>query len=266
VTFLTVRGAYSRFLGGVSLDESFRLEPSQLAGFNQAYRTIISESVVGSVSAPRFEIIGAALDLNFGTHTYVGLVGEQLNSDVNRTLGVYRSSTASVPNFPSSTPQTLGYEEHSAGLSINQLLSDIWALGASYRFIRSELDRDLPEVPVSVRGDARRFDRSDMHNASLYLLCNLPSGVFARAEANWYLQSNLMRNNAAVGSAINVELPGDQFWQINFWLGYRFRRNVGDISIGLLNATDTDYKLNPLNPYVELPRERALAARLRLRF
>ena len=42
--------------------------------------------------------------------------------------------------------------------------------------------------------------------------------------------------------------------------------NLGDISVGLLNATDTDYKLNPLNPYVELPRERVVAARVRLRF
>ena len=38
------------------------------------------------------------------------------------------------------------------------------------------------------------------------------------------------------------------------------------ISVGLLNVTGADYKLNPLNAYAELPRKRVLAARVRLRF
>ena len=51
---ITLRGG-SRFLGGVSFDESYRLEPAQLAGFSQSYRSVISESAVGSVSG-RFTI------------------------------------------------------------------------------------------------------------------------------------------------------------------------------------------------------------------
>jgi len=70
---VTVRGMYSRALGGVSYDESFRLEPTQLAGFIQSYRTIIPESVVGSVSAPVYDLAGTALDLKFKTRTYVGM-------------------------------------------------------------------------------------------------------------------------------------------------------------------------------------------------
>jgi len=52
-----LRGIFSRSLGGVSLDESYRLEPTQLAGFPQAFRTVISESLVGSVAAPEYEVI-----------------------------------------------------------------------------------------------------------------------------------------------------------------------------------------------------------------
>src|SRR5262249_53769443 len=43
----TLRGTYGKSLGGVSLDESYRLEPTQLAGFSQAFRTLIPESLVG---------------------------------------------------------------------------------------------------------------------------------------------------------------------------------------------------------------------------
>ena len=47
-----LRGAYTEALGGVTFDESVRLEPVQVAGFNQAYRTVISESLAGSVETP----------------------------------------------------------------------------------------------------------------------------------------------------------------------------------------------------------------------
>jgi len=82
----------------------------------------------------------------------------------------------------------------------------------------------------------------------------------------WAPSRHGLRTNNAGSQQIPVDLPGDQFWQFNFWLGYRFRRNVGDISVGLLNATGIDYRLDPLNAYAELPRERVVAARVRLRF
>jgi tetratricopeptide (TPR) repeat protein len=262
----TLRGAYSRSLGGVSLDESYRLEPAQLAGFNQSYRTLISESIVGSVSAPKFETAGGALDLKLSPTTYVGLLGEVLNSQVNRVIGVYRLPDDTVFALPSSTPQHLDYHEYSAALTVNQLLAEDWALGASYRFVRSELEQKLPEVSLSDLPGSDRLDSSDLHIWSVYLQYNHRSGFFARTDAEWYLQQNFTRSANSASGAADVKLPGDQFWQLNFWVGYRFRRNFGDISLGLLNATDTDYRLAPLNPYSELPRERVVAARVRFRF
>ncbi len=60
--------------------------------------------------------------------------------------------------------------------------------------------------------------------------------------------------------------PGDDVFQLNAYVGYRLRRNFGDITLGFLNLTDQDYKLNPLNYYNELPRSRTLLVRLRLNF
>jgi len=36
--------------------------------------------------------------------------------------------------------------------------------------------------------------------------------------------------------------------------------------LGVLNLLDTDYRLNPLTPYGNLPRSRTLTASLRLNF
>jgi hypothetical protein len=225
--------------------------------------------VVGSVAAPKFETFGAALDLRLSPQTYIGLTGEILNSDVDRALGLYRFPVTNVFAFASSTPQRLRYHEYSAAVTVNQLLSSQWSLGLSYKFTRSELEQTLPEVPLSLFAGARQFGQSDLHTASFYLLYSHPSGFFARADLNWYWQENRTETNSVsmMGvSHISVPLPGDQFPQVNFWVGYRLRRGLGDISLGLLNANNTDYKLNPLNSYTELPRERVVAARVRLRF
>ena len=54
------------------------------------------------------------------------------------------------------------------------------------------------------------------------------------------------------------DTPGDEFFQVNAYVGYRFRRNYGDVTLGFLNITDDDYQLNPLNYYNEVPRERTV--------
>jgi tetratricopeptide (TPR) repeat protein len=252
---VTVRGIYTRSLGGVSFDESFRLEPTQLAGFNQSFRTLIPESLVGSVSAPTYDTWGAALDLKFPTRTYVGLQGELLQSRVDQTFGVFDLDSVGgvFTGLASFTPRQLAYEERSLAVTLNQLFSDEWALGAQYKFTRADLDSVFPLIPTSVIPAARSSDRADLHEVTLRALFNHPSGLFARGEAHWYRQQN-------------ANLPDEDFWQINLFAGLRFRQQRGELTVGVLNVADHDYRLNPLSAYVELPRERVLLARLKLNF
>jgi hypothetical protein len=49
-------------------------------------------------------------------------------------------------------------------------------------------------------------------------------------------------------------------------VGYRFLRLRGEVTVGVLNLTDQDYRLNPLSTYLELPRERTFFTRLRVNF
>jgi len=86
---------------------------------------------------------------------------------------------------------------------------------------------------------------------------NHPSGCFARAEALWNVQSN---------RGYLVDRPGDDFWQFNSYVGYRFLRRRAEIRVGLLNLTDRNYRLNPLNLHAELPRERTLTVSLKFDF
>ncbi|MEO8429050.1 MAG: FecR domain-containing protein, partial [Verrucomicrobiota bacterium] len=107
-----LRGVYTRSLGGVFYDQSVRLEPTQIAGFNQAFRSIIPESVAGLVPGSKFETWGAAFDQKFDTGTYIGITGEILKSDADRTIGAF-DYRGVPPAVPGSTQERLDYEEKS---------------------------------------------------------------------------------------------------------------------------------------------------------
>jgi outer membrane receptor protein involved in Fe transport len=61
-------------------------------------------------------------------------------------------------------------------------------------------------------------------------------------------------------------LPGDEVWQFNAQLGYRFPRRQAELRLALLNLTDQNYRFNPLNLRSELPRARTLAVSFRMAF
>src|SRR5207249_5044659 len=83
----TIRAAWSRSLGGASIVQSFQLEPSQIAGFNQAWRSIIPEAVAGANAGAKFENWDVAWDQKFPTKTYAGVSAEYWKSKVDRVIG-----------------------------------------------------------------------------------------------------------------------------------------------------------------------------------
>jgi outer membrane receptor protein involved in Fe transport len=252
----TVRFAYTKSLGGVSFDQSFRLEPSQVAGFNQAFRSLIPESVAGSTTGAKFETFGLAWDQKFDTATYVGIEADLYNSDVNRVIGAVDLNFP-PSTMPSSTRQNLRYQEKSLAVTVNQLLGDCWSVGGRYQFTRSELDTTFPDIPGSVTSGDHTKSEASLHQLTLFGLLNLPCGFYSRAEGIWTAQEN---------DGAQSSLPGADFWQFNFYAGYRFPKRHAQIQLGLLNLTDTDYRLNPLNLYSEMPRGRTVAVSFQFNF
>ena len=203
---MTLRGIYTRSLGGVSLDESYRLEPTELAGFPQAFRSLISESVVGSQSAPTFETLGGALDLKLGTRTYAGIQVERLRSEVSQGIGDFAHALWVIltPRV-SSTEEQLDYTENTFALSLNQLVGDQVVVGAGYKITQSDLAIVYPGVPSWMADSEARLGEVDG-----YALFDHPSGFFARAEVHWYGQSDSpggRRSNPGSASSRKICLP-----------------------------------------------------------
>jgi tetratricopeptide (TPR) repeat protein len=261
---VTVRAAYTRGLSGASLDQSVRLEPSQVAGFNQAFRSVIPEAVAGANAAATFDAWSVSLQQKLGRGTFLSLSGEILSSEVDRTVGLvdFVVPTSIGTGFSvGSTREQLDYRERSLIATLHQLLGDEWSFGARYRLSQSELEDVFPDIPSAVLalgGFQRQRDlEATLHQLHLFTIFNHPSGFFAGSSAVWTSQSN---------KGYTPDRPGDDFWQFNVEAGYRFARRRVEVRLALLNITDQDYKLNPLNLTTELPRDRTLAASLRFSF
>jgi Tfp pilus assembly protein PilF len=259
----TVRFAYTRSIEGASIDQSYQLEPSQVAGFIQSFRSIIPESIAGANAGAKFETYGLSLEQKFSTGTYLGLSGQLLNSDVNREDGSFDVNPALDVIKPSTLREHLDYSEQSLLFTANQLLGNCWSLGGSYRLSRAVFNDDFPGIPSSLYFGApatfqpRQRTQGVLNNVDLFAIYNHPCGFFAEGEALWYAQHNFGYGGTE---------PGDDFWQCNIFGGYRFPRRHAELTLGLLNLAGQNYKLNPLNLYNELPRERTLAVQLNINF
>ncbi|MEO6785446.1 MAG: TonB-dependent receptor, partial [Chthoniobacteraceae bacterium] len=288
-----IRAAYTEAISGTSFDESLRLEPTQVAGFLQAYRSIASESLIGSVAGSKYRFAGLSFEQKLPTRTYFGIEYNRLVQNLDQTVGSYDflnvgGDIAGIE--PSSLEQTIRYHEDILTITLNQLVGDRWAFGTRYRFTRSQFNEDYPTLSNSISNaqytgavdnlaKSSTRDAANFHEISLYALYNHPSGFFARAEANWYQQSNDSfvtdgtlstvddsGNVTPILQTTNQALASSDFWQFNVLAGYRFHRNQCEVSCGVLNIGGRDYRLNPVNPYAELPRERTFVVRCKLVF
>ncbi len=267
VRHVAMRGMYTEAVGGVTFDESVRLEPVQLAGFDQTFRTVIPESMAGSVETPIYKLWGLGLDGNVAGRTWWSASGNVLREDVRRTVGSFDAFSAPLfPRggiiLPASTAQVLNYREEITALGVNQLLGDQTSAGVHYRRTRATLRQRFPQVPVTIDPQADLTDSATLNVVDLSAIWNSPAGWFARGDAVWRSES-LSRS---VGGRSAPAERGDHFWQFDLQAGIRFRRNFCEFSAGVLNFGNRNYRLSPLIYSQSIPRERTAVLRLRVSY
>jgi tetratricopeptide (TPR) repeat protein len=263
----TVRAGYSQSVGGASFDQSFQLEPSQVAGFNQAFRSLIPESLAGANAGATFTIYGVSLEQKLPTRTYLAVEGSLLKSKASRQDGAYEFNDLGGP-FISSVAEKLDFTEWSVTGSAHQLLGRDWTLGAIYRLSHAELRDVFPGVSAAAVaagydiGGPNNFSRRSDSRGLLQVLdlqagWQHPTGLFARLDAVWTHQDN--RGDSA-------SLAGADFWQVNLQVGKRFFHRHAELTAGVLNLTGQNYHLNPLNLYSETPRDRTFFTQFKFQF
>jgi hypothetical protein len=258
---LAFRGIFTHSVGGVSDEDDFRLEPAQLAGFNQAYQTLIPESLFGSVDAQAIHTAGAGIDIKLKSRTYFGVQAEFLKAGATRMQGIFVLPQPIInpppPSiFTASVPEDMTFHEHSVVATLNQLLDGGLSSGLQYKVTHSDMNDDFPAAAIG-NPATDSFTRARLQQATWFALLNHPSGFFARTEVQWYHQDNYGESPA--------EPPSD-FYQANIYAGWRLKRQRGELRLGVLNLNGANYRENPLNPFVELPRSRVFDARFTMNF
>src|SRR5262249_41747425 len=130
--------------------------------------------------------------------------------------------------------------------------------GGRYKITYADLDT-ASSVPSSTAGSsALRPDISaKLEQLDLYAIYQHPCGFFAQVDGIWSDQVNY---------GYSPGLPETDFWQFNFYAGYRSLQRRAEARLGVLNIGDSDYHLNPLTLYNELPRGRMFTVSLKLNF
>jgi Flp pilus assembly protein TadD len=262
----TVRGAYTRSLSGFATGQSLRIEPTEVAGFNQVYRGLAPTSVAGDTSGSKFDTYDLSLEQKFDTGTYLSLAGELLYSQLNNLAGGFifdSDSPLNQPVSPNGFPQTVNFHEQSLVFTADQLLGKQWSAGAVYRLSQAKFDQNYSGMNPANFGiieapfQTSKNLTSTLNTVNLHANWNHPCGLFSIFTANWNHQSN---------SGFTPAEPGDDFWQFNAYAGYRLWHRRVEFTVGLLNIFDQNYRLEPLNFQNETERSRTFMTRLRISF
>jgi outer membrane receptor for monomeric catechols len=229
-----------------------------VAGFNQSFRSILSETVAGANAGARFETFGASIEQTFPTGTYLAAGANMLSSELNRDLGVFAVDFAAYARVHQMANE-VEFDERNLHISASQLILRDWSVGVRYHVRDSSVDDLYPEA-VGAQWQINGFQESQhleatLHRVHLFTVYNHPSGLFGQVGGLYNVQSN---------RGYDPDIPGDSFWHLNAFLGYRFPNRKAELRFGVLNLTDQDYQLNPLTLYRELPRERTFTIRFQI--
>ena len=176
---------------------------------------------------------------------------------MTRERGIFVFNISDLVTRPSSTPERVEYDERSLTVTYNHLLSTEWAARLQYRLTDSQLARRFTDVSPSVYSDARKDEEALLQQFKAWLKYQHPSGLYGVAEALYFIQDT---------DGYSPARPREAFPQLNLYAGYVFPWQRAEVTFGVLNVTDQDYRLTPLSPYNELPRERMFYARFRFNF
>ncbi len=255
-----LRMAYARSLGGQDFAQSLRIEPVEVAGFTQAYRNLAPAAASGILTGLPQDVVGVGFDQAFASRTFVGVFAERRTTWGERDLGVVQNATLlPVPDTIGQIAQRLDYREETLSVYADQLLGNRWATGVRYSLSRADLLTGFPGLPAGLPGASELSSdvASTLGQLQLWLAFNHESGFFARWASSFHHQQ---------GSGASSAWPDESFWQQDVWVGYRFPRRRAEVRVGILDLTGEDYRLNPINDFRPLPRERTFEASLRFHF
>lgn len=251
----SIQAIRARSLGGVSLDASYQLEPTQVAGLLQTYRTLIPESLFGTASGQFVDVAGATAILAPTTRIHFALDAFEREARADESFGIF---TRFVPDPFVSASQAaarLRYREREIGLSAHALLGERASASVSVMRVDSRASMDFVDVAAEVSPLSRQRYGSLAWRSSATLAFNFPGGWFAKIEAEVIDQEDRSATRDLGDASVSI---------FGARAGYRSSGRRFELEAGALNLGDQFFALNGLTDEPDQPRERSLYLRARV--
>ncbi|MBI3869317.1 MAG: TonB-dependent receptor [Verrucomicrobia bacterium] len=257
------RIAQAQGITGASFDQSFSLEPSQVAGMNQAFRSLIPESIAGANAGVHLTITSAGWEQRLGNSTYwVGSL-TRYESPLDRDVGVFTLKPINGASFKASTIfEQVKYHEDVLQMSVRHLIADCLSVGGGYQLSQAHRSFNHPAITDDVYfGDSvwkpHQSEKSLLNRLNLSVRFQSSQGYFAETEWRWLRQHN--QGDLAY-------FPSSSFWQGDVLAGFRFAKRRGEVAVGILNVCDSFQPLAALSGVTGIPRERTFITRVKIAF
>jgi tetratricopeptide (TPR) repeat protein len=216
-----------------TLISSQTIEPTHVAGFSQFFDDD------NATDSWRY---GVAADQKLGSRVYVG-------SEFSK-----RDLTVPIRDVFTETIADVYSDEKFARVYFYFIPSDRLSLGAEYQL--EQFIRD----PQAFNSGA--LARSTTHKLPLSLSLFDPNKLFGSLKATYFNQKGRFMNSQG-----DVVPDSDQFWTVDFSLGYRFPQQRGLVNFEVRNLFNKKFKFQDSNPTNStVARERLFLGRITLAF
>lgn len=258
----SVRAAHTESVGGVSFEESFRLEPVQFGGFTQGVRSLVPEAIGGSTNAAEFKLDGLGVTAKWAGRLYFDLEAQQLRSEAERQSGVFSFDPFPTQPYPVSLREQFNLRERRLVANALWLVSSTWSLTAGAEWVDAELEQ---AYPLSLR--INRLQRSHLFAPKARISWNSPKGFFWRTETSWLrLRGEVTSFQGRLSTVVPInatqKLPGRNAWNTDMTFGYRAPSLKWTAALGVENLWNTDLALDALVVPRPLPLQRAFFGRV----
>ena len=129
------RAAYTRSVAGLFNDSTTLIEPGEVAGFNQSFRSL---TPLATVPGTTFETTEVGFDHEFATRTYIAAEAGLRNSESDQLVGMVQGFL--VPGALASDKQAIDFKEKYIALNVNQLVGPDLSFGAGYTLNSAAID------------------------------------------------------------------------------------------------------------------------------
>lgn len=243
----TFRAAYLESLGGLALEDGYRLEPTQVAGFLQGYRTLLAEDIDGTHPALEFEIIGIGLTHSDDSNFFLDIELNSRQSTSDRGLGHLRN----IPPLTAAPWNSFTrFEEKTAAIQLGKIVGKSTTLSLEYGYNDSTVDSVIPTLAAQVKRDG------ELNSFGGRILHRSPSGFFTSLDVIQYCQT-LGETSFRDGLLVDASSQsGIDHLQANLEAGWRSQSGSLRLAAGVKNLFDDNTEIDPLTWTLPLYPER----------